>query len=424
MLKNKFKIIAVLLVIIFALTIPVVRAENEDDDELSDYIELNDDELSDYAELDDDDSSDYVELDDDDSSDYVELDDDDSEYTTSLTDDESFKKSDIYLTGDDITIDYIIDGNLFVLANNVTINSQIGGDVFVCANTVTIGENGYVFSNLFTLSKDVIVNGVVYDLYSASENTTINGYVYRDIHVSSNTVNILGTIGRNAFINCVNLNFVSGSNVDVNTEGIINGNLQYSAKQEASIPENSVTGEITFEEESYSNNANVILDSIISLVTFIVTVVVIWLLCLWLTPKFLSKSTSLLTTKKVLPVIGLGILSPIIGMVASIILFILGITSIVGLLILITLLVLMIISSSIFIITINNIICDKFKIQKTISILGILIISSAVFWLIGLISYIGTFIKIVAVVLGLGIILSNIFLKEKNVTNENLEVVE
>ncbi len=32
-----------------------------------------------------------------------------------------------------MTIDYIVDGNLFVMANTVTINSQIGGDAFIMA---------------------------------------------------------------------------------------------------------------------------------------------------------------------------------------------------------------------------------------------------------------------------------------------------
>lgn len=49
------------------------------------------------------------------------------------TQEDSYKKSDVYLTGDNITIDYIVDGNLFVVADTVTINSQIGGDAFICA---------------------------------------------------------------------------------------------------------------------------------------------------------------------------------------------------------------------------------------------------------------------------------------------------
>lgn len=401
MLKNKFKIIAILSVIILALTLPVVRAENEtaEDATASSATESS--------------STDAESI--------------DTEVATNSTDDENFKRGDVYLVGDNLTIDYIVDGNLFVVANNVTINSQIGGDAFICANTVTIGEQGYIFSNLFTFSKNVNVNGVVYDLYSASETTTIKGYVYRDIRVGSNTVNIFGTIGRNAYVDCVNLNFSQDTNgnneenTNLTSQGMINGNLKYSAKEESSIPEGSVTGETTFEQETTSDNGNTLQEQILSLGTFVVTVIVIWLLCLWLAPKFLKNNTSLLTTKKVLPVIGFGILTPIIGMLLTILLFVIGITANIGLLLLIALFVLIAISTSIFVITINHIICDKLKIEKTIGIFGMLVVSSIVLWLIGLIPIVGSLVNIIAVILGLGIIISSLVLKEKveDTKNEN-----
>ena len=39
-----------------------------------------------------------------------------------------FKKSDLYLCEDEVNIDYIVDGNVFIMVDKVTINSQIGGD--------------------------------------------------------------------------------------------------------------------------------------------------------------------------------------------------------------------------------------------------------------------------------------------------------
>lgn len=386
MLKNKFKIIAILSVIILALTLPVVRAENET---------ANHTAVPENASIEATNST-------------VDSANINSEVTTNNMADENFRKSDVYLSGDNVTIDYIVDGNLFIVANTVTINSQIGGDAFICANTVTVGEEGYIFSNLFTFSKNVNINGIVYDLYAASENTTINGYVYRDVRVGSNTVNIFGAVGRNAFIDCVNLNFAQDSNVN----SIIHGNLKYSSTQEASIPEGAVAGETTFEQEKSFDN-NTIQRQILSLGTFLATIIVIWLLCLWLAPKFLKNSTSLITTKKVLPVIGFGILTPIAGILLTILLLVLGITSTIGLLLFITLFVLMAISTSIFTITINNVVCDKLKIQKTIGVFGMLIVSSIVLWLISLIPYIGSIVGLVAVILGLGIILSSLILKEK-----------
>lgn len=392
MLKNKLKIIAILSIIILALTLPIVRAVDENADISAPVVtsEGINNEATDPT-----------------------ADPANGNIATPATSDENFKKSDVYLSGDDVTIDYIVDGNLFVFANNVTINSQIGGDAFICASNVTIGEQGYVFSNLFTLSKTVDIKGVVYDLYAASQSTTIDGYIYRDAHIGSDIVNIFGTVGRDAHIGCNSINFVKDTNSD--SKGVINGNLEYSAENELAIPEGSVTGETKFEKET-SFEDNSIQDTIMRLGTFVVTVVVIWLLCLWLAPKFLKNADTLLTTKKVLPVIGFGILAPIAGIVIAVALFILGLTTTLAFLLLAVLFTLIAISTSIFVITINNIICKKLKMEKTLITLGMLIVSSIVLWLIGLIPYLGTFIGLIAVVLGLGIILSSIILKEKEIT--------
>lgn len=392
MLKNKFKIIAFLAIIILALTLPIVRADDETTDSTTTLDVIAENPTNDNS--------------------------------VSTTTDENFKKSDIYLSGDDITIDYIVDGNLFVLANHVTINSQIGGDAFICANTVTIGEQGYIFSNLFTFSKDVTVNGVVYDLYSASETTTINGYIYRDIRVGSNTINIFGTIGRNAYVDCVNLNFTKDSTNSENAtnpttaQPTINGNLEYTSKGEISIPEGVVTGETTFNQK-LSFEGNKIQEQIISLGTFVITIIAVWLLCLWLAPKFLKNNTSLLTTKKVLPVIGFGFLTPIVFVLLAVLFFILGITSTLGFLLLLALFALIITSNSMFIITLNTIICDKLNIQKTMGIFGMLIATSIVLWLIGLIPYVGSILGTVVFILGTGIAISSLVLKDKTKTTES-----
>lgn len=386
--KNKLKIIALIAMLILALTLPIVRA----DDEPVANTEVTSPEAT------------------------AENISTDMPQTTNTpgTSDENFKKNDVYLAGDNVTIDYIVDGNLFVFANNVTINSQIGGDAFICAGSVTIGEQGYVFSNLFTASKDVTINGVVYDLYAASQNTTINGYVYRDIHVSSNTVNIFGTVGRNASIDCNTLNFTK-ENAEEGTSGAaINGNLNYSAKEEVSIPESIVSGETTFEQQN-SFKENSIQDTIMNLGTYVITVVVIWLLCLWLAPKFLKNNTSLLTTKKILPVIGLGALTPIILFTLAILFFVLDITVTLGFVLLLVLFGLIMISNAIFIITFNKILCNKLKIEKTMGTFGMLIVTAVVLWLVGLIPFVGFALGLIVSILGMGIVVSSLVLKEKEV---------
>ncbi len=393
MLKNKTKIIALLVVMILALTIPVVRATEE----TSTDVTLINEESNETT--------------------------DETQDVTTITDD-NFKKGDVYLTGDDVTIDYIVDGNLFVLANNVTINSQIGGDAFICAQTVTVGNQGYIFSNLFTFSQNVEIQGVVYDLYAAAQNVKISGYVYRDIRVGCDSLEIAGTVGRNAYVECSSLQIVQGNDgttdgeqtSTITKQGMINGNLNYTSSQEANIPQGSITGETNFTQKTVSNTS-AIQDHIMSLGSIVVTAILIWLLCLWLAPKFLENTTKLIA-KKPLPVIGLGIVTPIALILISIILLALGITSSLGLLLLALFFILVGVSTSIFIIMVNNFVCNKLKIQKNIGIFGMLIVTAIILWLIGLIPYIGSIIGFIAVIIGMGLISSHLFLKDDKVAEE------
>lgn len=390
MLKNKFKIIALLIVIILSLTIPIVRAENENN---SNEVSENDIAL-------------------------INSNDETNPVVDSTSSENSLKKGDVYLSGNNVTIDYIVDGNLFVFADTVTINSQIGGDAFICAKKIIVEEQGYIFSNLFAISQDVEIKGVVYDIYSLAQNFSIpGGYIYRDLRVSCNTLNISGTVGRNAFVNCSDMSFaINDENNEDQTSrsstGIINGNLNYSSKDEISIPDESVYGETNFTKVSINDEQFNIKDYILSIGSFIATVLIIWLLCTWIAPKFLE-STANLASKKILPVIGFGILTPIIAIVVSIILFMLGITSSIGFLTLGVLFILLLVSKSIFTISMNNLICNKFKIEKTSQILGALVISAAVLWFIELIPYIGSIVKFVSTIIGLGIIVYSIPIKEK-----------
>ena len=397
MLKNKFKFIVLITILIFSLTIPIVRAENETDigDEnsiLAVETEHNED---------------------------THTDESNSETIGNNTSD--MKKNDVYLIGDEITIDYVVDGNLFVIAKTVNINSQIGGDAFICAQTINVGQKGYIFSNLFALSQELKVDGVVYDLYTCSQNTTINGYIYRDIKVASNTLNLNGTIGRNAFVTVENLKFSETNDTESNGESIssskamIYGNLNYSAKNEINIPEGTVTGTVNYSKLDVSegnNVSNILQNYILDLGTFLVTVSVIWLLILWLAPKFLSK-TDYLVSEKVLPSLGFGALATVSIIIAAIILVILGITAEIALLSIGLLALLLFIGVPTFTISLNQFICSKLKMDKNIAKFGILIATSAVIWLTTLIPFVGGLINLIIKLIGLGIIVNYVITNRK-----------
>ncbi len=402
MSKKKFAIIPIIVLLLLSFLLPVVNADNQTNPDVN-----------------------AISTDNNDAQNAVTTSQNSNDNNSNTNLESSMKKGDIYIAQDNVTVDYIVDGNVFIFGNNVTINSQIGGDVFVFAKNLMIDEQAYIFSNLFVSAENITVKGVVYDLYSIANNITIDGYIYRDIRTSSSSLNINGVIGRNAFVRCEKLNFAVPTPEDQNQglvtgTGSITGDLNYSSTKELSIPEKSVSGKVNFEQIVKTSNKT-ISTYLISLGSLLVIVLVIWGLSLLLAPKFLENTNNLIASKKVLPVLGFGILTPIVLTVATILLLFINITASVSVLLLTLLLLLFIISTSITIIAINNLICKKLNISKNIAILGTLILTTIILWAIGLIPFVGAFIYILTVIVGIGLITYFMLNRNKNFSSENVK---
>ncbi len=399
MLKNKTKIIAFLLVLILAITSSFVYADNETSSE------------NDIALISDTSETKPVETN-------VE-----NTVSTNETSKDSYKNSDVYLMGDNVTIDYVVDGNLFVMADTVTINSKIGGDAFIMAKTINVGDQAYIFSNLFAMADSIDIKGVVYDVYALAQNFTVsNGYIYRDAKLCCNTININGTIGRNAFVSCSNINF----NTDENDKGIIYGDLTYSTPSELSFDKNIVNGNVTYKAPKVSPEKSVreIVASYISdLGAFLAFVIIIWLVCLWLAPKFLN-DTNKFVGKKTLNVLGTGLLTLIAVPIACIILLLLQLTAGISLLTVAIYILALIVAKSIFTIVANNYLCSKLNINKNTGIFGMLIVSGVIVWVISELPYVGGIVSFIISVLGLGVLVSAILPKKAKKASDTKEVKE
>lgn len=399
MLKNKTKIIAFLLVLILAITSSFVYADNETSSE------------NDIALISDTSETKPVETN-------VE-----NTVSTNETSKDSYKNSDVYLMGDNVTIDYVVDGNLFVMADTVTINSKIGGDAFIMAKTINVGDQAYIFSNLFAMADSIDIKGVVYDVYALAQNFTVsNGYIYRDAKLCCNTININGVIGRNAFVSCSNINF----NTDENDKGIIYGDLTYSAPSELSFDKNIVNGNVTYKAPKVSPEKSVreIVASYISdLGAFLAFVIIIWLVCLWVAPKFLN-DTNKFVGKKTLNVLGTGLLTLIAVPIACIILLLLQLTAGISLLTVAIYILALIVAKSIFTIVANNYLCSKLNINKNTGIFGMLIVSGVIVWVISELPYVGGIVSFIISVLGLGVLVSAILPKKAKKVSDTNEVKE
>lgn len=407
MTKKKFIIIPIIVLLLLSLLLPVANADNE----TNTNADVN-----------------AISTDNNNSQNTITTPQEGDANNANVNTENQMKKGDVYIAQNDVTIDYIVDGNVFILGNNVTITSQIGGDVFVCAKNVTISDQAYIFSNLFVLAENVNIKGIVYDLYSIANNITIDGYIYRDIKASSSTLNINGVIGRNAYIGCEKINFAVQNQNDENgstvtNAGLIAGDLTYSSSQEISIPEKAVSGKVNFEQIIKTTN-NTISTYLISLGSLLVIVLVVWGLSLLVAPKFLKSTNDLIASKKIFPVLGCGILTPIAITMLAILLLFINITASISLLLLTILALLFALSTSVTIIAINNLICKKLKISKNIGILGILILTTTVLWAICLIPFVGGIISILAVIIGMGLITYFAFNKNKDFSNESVKNIK
>ena len=399
MLKNKTKIIAFLLVLILAITSSFVYADNEttlEDDIIPISDNLESSPVENNAE---------------------------NPISTNEPTEDTYKSHDVYLTGDNVTVDYIVDGNLFVIANTVTINSKIGGDAFIMANNINVSEQAYIFNNLFAMANSIDIKGVVYDVYALAQNFTVsNGYIYRDAKLCCNTININGAIGRNAFVSCSNINF----NTDGNDKGIIYGNLTYSAPSELSFDKNIVNGNVTYKAPKVSPEKSVreiVASYILDLGAFLAFVIIIWLVCLWVAPKFLN-DTNKFVGKKTLNVLGTGLFTLIAVPIACIILLLLQLTAGISLLTVAIYILALIVAKSIFTIVANNYLCSKLNINKNTGIFGMLIVSGVIVWVISELPYVGGIVSFIISVLGLGVLVSAILPKKAKKASDTNEVKE
>lgn len=416
MFKNKTKLIALLLAFFLLVATPFAYADNETSSE-SDTMLISEDIENAQQNNDATPISDTSESKPAENSDENSVNAENSNSTTSEED--SYKKNDVYLTGDNVTIDYIVDGNLFVMANTVTINSQIGGDAFIMAKNIIVNDKAYIFNNLFAMAESIEVKGVVYDVYALAKDFNLSGgYIYRDAKVSCKNVNINGAIGRNAFVNCSNINF----NTDGNDKGTIYGNLKYAASSEFNFEDkNVVNGTIEYKAPNASPDKSVgaiISSYIFDLGCFLTFVIIIWLVCLWIAPKFLA-DTNKFVGKKTLNVFGTGLLTLIVVPVACIILLLLQLTSSISLLTIALYVLALIVAKSIFTIVANNYLCSKLNINKKSATFGMLIVTGIIVWVITELPFIGGIVAFIISVLGLGVLISSILPKREKKTKES-----
>lgn len=207
-------------------------------------------------------------------------------------------RDDVYLLDSDVTLKDNVDGNVYIMAKDVEITSEeISGNVFICAEEINI-RNTYINGSLFLAGEKINVTAFASDAYIVGNKVTLGEEtrILRDLRVAADKLEINGVISRNVF--------ASANDIKMNNNTIVEGDFNYSAKNEINISEN-VRGEVNFEEleENDKTNSNKVIDYIKGILTSIASSALIILFIIFVLPKFNQN----IGEAKLLEAFGLGI---------------------------------------------------------------------------------------------------------------------
>lgn len=328
---------------------------------------------------------------------------DSSENTTTVVED------DLYLYGNDINMNQIVDGNVYIFGKNVTINGEVDGDLFVCASNVIFGEQSYINSNAYIVADKIDFNTSATSLYAVCNELTIpEGHgPFRDLYAMTQKLNLLGSIGRNAYIYAHE--FITSTD---SSQGYVTGNLTYVAETEIEFPSNTIGGDISYLPVSTSSNAGTTIWSIIiNIVNSVFAASLVYLLYRFFLESSLEKASSCLAHK-----FGKVFLAGLIALIAipvlSIILIAAQIGFSAGLLLLMLYIFMIGISPYIFAAILARRIYNNKKFSKMPLEYLLAILIAVVIGALKMIPFVGIVVTIFISILGFGIIIYNLFFNE------------
>ncbi len=146
---------------------------------------------------------------------------------------------DLYCAGRDIVINGNIKGDIACVGQSIKVTGNVDGDIRAAAMNIEI--NGQVTRNITVASQTLVLgpkSQVKGDVFFGVQNVNLGGSMGRDLLGAGETVNITGSLLRNAT--------VSGTNLSIIETGKIGGNLDYYVEKTAtpSIDEKNIKGSV------------------------------------------------------------------------------------------------------------------------------------------------------------------------------------
>lgn len=334
-----------------------------------------------------------------------------SDVIASYETDYKYTSSDMFYYDSEVNISEVIDGNVFAYGQTVNVSGEIYGDLFVGGNTINIEENAIIHGNIFAFGGSLDLSGICSDVYAYLSDFTLNtsGIIARNINLSANTVKLSGQVSRDANIRSENISF------DKDNEEIINGNFNYSSKNEQNIPDGVVKGETNYKSIE-TNTENITLTIVKSIVSSLIFSFIIIMLLLWINPKFKDKAYEIIKDNS-FKAFGIGLLV-LFGFIIStfiLLLFTYGLAASIAVVGIVLLILAYVVSNTIFSMAIGKLITNKLNLSKNVAFVLFSLLIVLILGLIRYIPYIGGPINFITSIIGLGIISINAF-KRKDLT--------
>lgn len=315
----------------------------------------------------------------------------------------------VYEGNTNVLLNGYVNGNSFLMGQQVTISGYVKGDLFVMANSLVIESGAEVTGTVFALAKEMKISGKVNDVYALSQEFTLveSGFVARDLNLSASTATFQGKVGRDVNLSVNTLSFAEGS------KNLIGGDLNYSAPNEVTIPEDTVIGEVNFEQMKVEqpSTAKIISNYVTNFFIVVLYATLVIILATFVTPNFAKKATYSMTKKPFISAL-IGIGAIIFVPIASIILLFTIIFAYAGLSLLVAYILVLSITIAILGMAIGNYFADKLKNKTKTKFILLSIASVAVLWLLQQVPFVGGYISIFTVVFGLGIFVYSLFTKK------------
>ncbi len=305
---------------------------------------------------------------------------------------------DLYIAGGSVVVNGNVLEDLVVAGGKVTVAGDVAGDLRIIGGQVQIygnvGDDVVVAGGQVDLGKDSRVGG---SFQTTSGVVTIDGEVEEDVRGMFGMLFLNGTVARDVIITVED-------SLGISELANVGGDLKYSALLEASIPEGVVKGDIEFNKfEREGVVESLTFFSFIQKILSFVSALILMLLFVIFSPKPLVQSAEL-TRENILRSFGIGLLTVIGAVIGSILLMI----TVVGIPIALIVFALMLVAFyfvKIFVAAWLASYVFNYKRKKIwVKPRYFLALSIAllVYYLIGIIPYIGWFINIILFLIGIG----------------------